>query len=182
MLTPFAQRSHFFGPRVLPGVTVRRDSPAAPDIASVPTLHQELPRLAIELERARRHCRPLSVVLVSLDSPARLASDGVEASSELYPVLSVLLALTLRETLRQADIVSYVTAQSRCVVVLPETSGEGARAVVRRMRQQPSIALLSPLRTGLGVFPEDGWTFDAILGRADEDWTATADGGKDGVR
>jgi hypothetical protein len=163
-----------FGPSLLNGLSARQEVPFFPDAAGIPTLRQELPRLAIELERARRHVRPLSVVLVSL--AYRHPGGAPETAAELYPLLSVLLAQTLRETLRQVDIVTHVTAQARSVVVLPETSGEGARRVVERLDHVPALRLLAPLRTGVAAFPEDGWTFDEILKQADDEWTAAEAG------
>ena len=146
------------------------------DRGGVPTLREALPRLSSELDRARRHSRPLSVVVFGLDpvatdmGRARFMSESDGPQTGLFPLLSALLAPSLREALRQADIVSYTTREAQSLVALPETTAEGARRTVSRLLQTPAIQVLCPLRIGLASFPDDGWTLEDVIVRAEEEW------------
>jgi hypothetical protein len=143
----------------------------------VPTLREVLPRLSSELDRARRHSRPLSVAVFGLDpvatdmGRARFASesDG-HTQTGLFPLLSALLAPSLREALRQTDIVSYTTREAQSLVAFPETTADGARRTISRLLQIPAIQVLCPLRIGLAAFPDDGWTLEDVIVRAEEEW------------
>ena len=143
----------------------------------IPTLREVLPRLSTELDRARRHSRPLSVVVFGLDpvatdvGPARRASesDG-QIQTGLFPLLSALLAPSLREALRQTDIVSYTTREAQSLVALPETTADDARRTIGRLLQMSAIQVLCPLRIGLASFPDDGWTLEDVIVRAEEEW------------
>src|SRR5262245_61266321 len=143
----------------------------------VPTLREALPKLSSELDRARRHSRPLSIAVFGLDpvatdigrSPA--ASDSLgQAQTGLFPLLSALLAPSLREAVRQTDIVSYTTREAQSLVVMPETTAEGARRTIVRLIQMSSIQVLCPLRIGIASFPDDGWTLEDVILRAEEEW------------
>jgi hypothetical protein len=163
----------------------RRDkSPGVPrhmlpvlENGGVPTLREVLPKLSTELDRARRHSRPLSVAVFGLD-PVATDIGQARASSEshgpnqtgLFPLLSALLAPSLREALRQTDIVSYTTREAQSLVVLPETTAEGARRTISRVLQMSSIQVLCPLRVGIASFPDDGWTLEDVIVRAEEEW------------
>jgi len=154
-----------------------RDIFPAYDAGRVPTLREVLPRLSIELDRARRYARPLAVVVFSLDPvasdlmPGQQESGGAWPShSGLFPLLSALLGPSLREALRQTDIVSYTTREAQSLVVLPETTGEGAQRAIERLLQVPAVHVLSPLRVGLGSFPDDGWTLEDVVLCAEKTW------------
>jgi hypothetical protein len=96
-------------------------------------------------------------------------SDG-HAPMALFPLLSALLAPSLREALRQTDIVSYTTKEAQSLVALPETTTDGARRTIGRLLQMSAIQVLSPLRVGLAAFPDDGWTLEDVIVRAEEEW------------
>lgn len=165
-----------------------RDMITALQACDVPTLRQSIPRLSLELERARRHARPLSLAILSV---LLVPTDGVRdpqpegsgdreafqdpsssGSAALHPLMSALLAPSLRDVLRQVDVVTYTPSEAQVLVLLPETTAIGARQAMQRVQRQPSIQILSPLRIGIAVFPEDGRTLEDILARADENWAA----------
>lgn len=152
----------------------------------VPTLREALPRLSNELDRARRHSRPLAVVVFSLDpvvsdmAPSDADGESLRGvQSGLFPVLCALLAPSLREALRQTDIVSYTTREAQSLVMMPETTAEGASRAIRRLLEVPAIQVLSPLRIGLASFPDDGWTLEDVLLRAEKEWACGAIGHDD---
>jgi hypothetical protein len=114
---------------------------------------------------------------------ARVASEsGGQTQTALLPLLSALLAPSLREALRQTDIVSYVTREAQSLVVLPETTADGARQTIARLLQMSAIQVLCPLRIGLAAFPDDGWTLEDMVLRAEEEWARSGpihvDGGQ----
>ena len=158
-------------------LSVPRDMLPVLDNGGVPTLREVLPKLSSELDRARRHSRPLSVAIFGLDpvatdigrSPVTIDSQSGNQTA-LFPLLSALLAPSLREALRQTDIVSYTTREAQSLVVLPETTAEGATRTIERLVQMSSIQVLCPLRIGVASFPEDGWTLEDVILRAEEEW------------
>lgn len=140
----------------------------------VAALRDALPRLVAELERARRYSRPFTVAVVSAELPdGRVAhphpGEGVQGngSSRLF---SPLLASILRETLRDCDLVMYSAIEGRCLVGMPELGAEEARQAVARLHDLCATRLTLPLRSGVGVFPEDGWTLEDLLQHAESDW------------
>jgi len=167
--TPFERRDK--------SLVVPRDVFPVLESGGVPTLREALPRLSTELDRARRHSRPLSIVVFGLDPVAtdvgharfKSESDG-QTPTALFPLLSALLAPSLREALRQTDIVSYTTREAQSLVALPETTADGARRMIGRLLQLSPIQVLCPLRIGLAAFPDDGWTLEDVIVRAEEEW------------
>jgi hypothetical protein len=167
--TPFERRDR--------SLVVPKDLFPVLEASGVPTLREVLPRLSTELDRARRHSRPLSVVIVGLDpvatdaSPASVKNGSAgRAQTGLFPMLSALLAPSLREAVRQTDIVSYTTIEAQSLVALPETTADGARRTIGRLLRLSSVQVLCPLRIGLAAFPNDGWTLEDVLLRAEEEW------------
>jgi hypothetical protein len=148
------------------------------DAGGVPTLPEALPRLSAELHRARRYGRPLAVAVLSLDpvacdmvpTPSAVGDFLRTKQAGLFPLLSALLAPSLREALRLTDMVSYTTKEAQSLVMLPETTAEGARLAVARLLQVSAIQVLSPLRIGLAAFPDDGWTLEDVIVRAETSW------------
>ena len=168
---------------------IPRDMITALQAGDVPTtLRQSIPRLSLELERARRHARPLSVAILSVllvptegvrDSRPKGSGDreafqdpSSSCSAAPHLLMSALLAPSLRDVLRQVDVVTYTPSEAQVLVLLPETTAIGARQAMQRVQRQPSIQILSPLRIGIAVFPEDGRTLEDILARADQNWAA----------
>lgn len=169
-----------------------RDVSPILEAEAIPTLRQALPRLSGELERARRYRRPLSIVILSHDdgsgasgvSPAaHMGGNG--ASGQNGPSLSQIdvpeshisarLAFILRKALRESDIVMHAATQGCCVVGMPEVDGIDARKAVDRLNDLCFGKPLLPLRAGIAVFPQDGWTLEELLRRAEEDWQPNVD-------
>jgi hypothetical protein len=167
--TPFERRDR--------SLIASRDMFPVLESGGIPTLRDVLPRLSTEIDRARRHTRPLSVVVFGLDpvatdvglAPLAREADG-QTPTALFPLLSALLAPSLREALRQTDIVSYTTKEAQSLVALPETTAADARQTIGRLLKMSSIQVLCPLRIGLAAFPDDGWTLEDVILRAEEEW------------
>ena len=140
----------------------------------VAALRDALPRLVAELERARRYTRPFTVAVVSAELGNGHADhshpgDGVHenGSSRLF---SPLLASILREALRDCDLVMYSAIEGRCLVGMPELGAQEARLAIARLHDLCATRLTLPLRSGVAVFPEDGWTLEDLMQHAESDW------------
>ena len=158
---------------------------------AIPTFRQALPRLSGELERARRYRRPLSIVLLSHSGsgtaegaghpaagrqPGHRATSAVELSGPVAApdwLVSVRLAFILRKALRESDIVMYAATQGCCMVGMPEVDAGEARQAVGRLNELCFGRPLLPLRAGIAVFPQDGWTLEELIRHAEEDWQRT---------
>jgi diguanylate cyclase (GGDEF)-like protein len=89
-----------------------------------------LPRLCEEIERARRHGEPLSVLLIDLDHFKRVNDRHGHAVGD-----AVLRAFadTVRECVRAADVL-FRRGGEEFVLVMPSTDAEQARQVAERLR------------------------------------------------
>jgi PleD family two-component response regulator len=79
--------------------------------------------LAKELERARRHGRPLSVVVLT-----PIPSLGKEPGQEALAAC----AAAARKTSRVTDLIGWLPG-NRILVILPETDKDGAAAAIYRL-------------------------------------------------
>ena len=128
---------------------------------------------AIELERARRFSRPLSVIMSDLDllrninnSYGHLAGDAVLAR----------VGQIIRETVREYDIAGRFGGEEFCIAV-PETDPAEALVVANRLRQAIATADFevptnpAPIRAtmslGVAAFPDDADTVDELIHAAD---------------
>ena len=106
--------------------------------ATYPTLDEVGSLMEYELARARRYERPLSLVAVP---PAAVA--------------------TPRFPLRFSDLFVAAPDRRAVVVMLPETTSDGATALARRLLSATGID--GDVR--VAAFPEDGVTLDDLLRR-----------------
>lgn len=129
-----------------------------------------------ELIRAVRHRHPLAVAMADLDG-FKVYNDahGHTAGDALLKDVARLLQAGLRRT----ELVARFGGDE-FALLFPETDLKGARVVAERVRQRvaqfpflraPHGSGLAPatltLSLGVAVFPEDGITVEALLGRAD---------------
>ena len=102
----------------------------------------------MELVRADRYRRPLTLLAVKPVSPAGAAVRDC--------------ARVLREQLRDLDILARFD-EYHLFVLLPETDARAGLAVADRLR---NTGLLADARIGLATFPEDGETWDVLRAHA----------------
>jgi len=107
--------------------------------------------LEYEIERARRHQRPLSVLAIVPDEVGLLSAGAGESLSNDEAIEAVV---------RATDIVERI-GPSRFRVALPETGPEGGRIVAERIRLQidatrPEYGLGVSVSIGISTFPDDG--------------------------
>jgi diguanylate cyclase (GGDEF)-like protein len=129
-------------------------------------------RIDEELARARRRGAPLSVAILDL--------DGFKAFNDTFghPVGDRALqavATRLRSSVRKSDLVARFGGEE-FVVAFPETAVDQARQRVEHIRAELARVSIQVGRgeqrqvtvsAGLGSWPADGETFDAVLTSAD---------------
>ena len=104
-------------------------------------------RLGHEVERSARYDHPLAVLCVVLPR----APEQADASA---------LSLAVTGAVRSVDLVSWDGGQEY-MLVLPET---GELAEVPATRVMDAVSRLCPdARSGLAIFPDDGYDADALL-------------------
>ena len=128
-------------------------------------------RIDEELARARRRNAPLSVAILDLDG-FKVFNDtfGHPAGDRALQVV----AGRLRASVRKSDLVARFGGEE-FVLAFPETEVEQARQRVEHIRKELAQAPLQigreerqvTVSAGVGSWPADGETFDAVLARAD---------------
>ncbi|MGZ6162897.1 MAG: GGDEF domain-containing protein [Myxococcaceae bacterium] len=128
-------------------------------------------RVDEELSRARRRGAPLSVAMLDLDGfKAFNDAFGHPAGDRALQVV----ASRLRASVRKSDLVARYGGEE-FVVAFPETAVEQARLRVEHIRAELARVAIQVGReerqvtvsAGLGSWPADGETLDAVLSRAD---------------
>ncbi len=127
------------------------------------------PRLGEEIDFARRHGLPVSVIMVDVDQFKKINDlHGHQAGDEVLCGL----ARILKEAVRHNDICARYGGEE-FTVVLPETHLAGAQIVAENIRRRVEDSLFSaeriPVTVSLGVaeFPLHANTADGLLRRAD---------------
>ncbi|MCX8033236.1 MAG: diguanylate cyclase [Thermoleophilia bacterium] len=129
-------------------------------------------RLAGELLRAQKQGTPLAIILADLDNFKYIndtfghpAGDGALRH----------IAQRILSALRHADLAGRIGGDE-LLLVLPKTSGEGARQVARRLLEEianspyPVVGdYYVPLKLSLGIatYPDDGQSLNELIKRAD---------------
>jgi two-component system, cell cycle response regulator len=131
-------------------------------------------RLAIELSRARRYGKQLSIAVIDADRFKSLNDTHGHSAGDL--VLRTIGSI-LRESFRQSDTAGRYGGEE-FVVILPETDMEAAQRKVERLREQVAstpIALATrgekiqmTVSAGLANFPQDGADAAELFALADE--------------
>jgi diguanylate cyclase (GGDEF)-like protein len=128
-------------------------------------------RIDEELARARRRGSPLSVAILDLDGfKAFNDTFGHPAGDKALQ----LVANRLRSSVRKSDLVARFGGEE-FVVAFPETEVEQARQRVEHIRTELAEVPIPigreqkkvTISAGVGSWPADGETFDAVLERAD---------------
>ncbi|MFQ5840130.1 MAG: diguanylate cyclase [Candidatus Methylomirabilales bacterium] len=139
-----------------------------------------------ELERARRHQHPFSILFFDLDHLKKVNDQyGHLCGSQ---VLVGVVAL-VKEKLRLSDKI-FRFGGDEFIVTLPETDREGAMRVAQRLRKaikgnkfrvtdQAEAALTASF--GIATYPGDGRTRDELLRHADEAMYLIKTTSRDGV-
>jgi diguanylate cyclase (GGDEF)-like protein/PAS domain S-box-containing protein len=129
-------------------------------------------QLSVEIERARRHQRPLSILMVDIDHFKRINNTYGQRNGD-----TVLRAAgdTMAGMMRASDIVGRFNSET-FIAVLPETALENALILAERLRETIAALAVSlnddrsvyfTISVGTAAFPESGKSVDALIHAAD---------------
>jgi diguanylate cyclase len=125
-------------------------------------------RLAYEIARHRRHSRRFALLALDLDGFKQVNDRfGHEAGDEVLREV----ARAMTRAVRDQDTVVRLGGDEFCVLA-PESSWEDADRLALRLRRSVAGAVggLERLDVSVGyaIFPDEGWTPEHLLARADE--------------
>lgn len=140
-----------------------------------------------ETKRSARTGRPLSLLFVDL--------DGFKSINDLHGHLYgsrglVEAAAVIQDSARETDIVSRFGGDE-FALLLPDTAGEGARAVGERIREKiaefvflaaDDLNVRLTASVGVATFPDVASTADSLLQAADDAMYWVKAHGKDGIQ
>lgn len=119
--------------------------------------------LAGEVDRARRYKRPISVVMVGVDDWRSVVKERGDARAAEALIIA---AAAMKESLRNMDRIARYD-ESVFLVLLPETPGEGAQVVARRLREVILQKAKLEIRCGVAEFPSDALGRDELISEAE---------------
>lgn len=130
--------------------------------------------LQMELERARRYERGLSVVVLSIERPGAAGNGSNGDGDALHSVkvagppqvVALLAAAGLRNMLRQSDVLCYQPTENRFVLALAESDAEQAEKALVRIRETFRERLELGVRAGIARFPDDALTLADLIDTA----------------
>lgn len=140
------------------------------DLTRIKSLHAAEDDIAIEMSRARRHERPLTVTVLSVDADGveaplhRIVQDVQKSMVQRY-VMSGLARLAAQTT-RRGDIVVQDAANNRVIILSPEASPEQVENLADRLRSTAHERLGLPVRYGSAGFPHNALTFTDLVDHA----------------
>ncbi len=125
-------------------------------------------RLNYEISRHRRHSRRFTVLALDLDGFKQVNDRfGHAAGDEILREV----ARALEKAVRDQDTVVRMGGDEFCVLA-PEIGWEDAERLAARLEQAVETAVggldMLGVSVGFAVFPDEGWTPDHLLARADE--------------
>jgi diguanylate cyclase (GGDEF)-like protein len=138
--------------------------------------------LNVEVNRANRHGRPLSLVMVDSDSLRRLNDRfGHQRGDDYLQVIGNVI----RENIRQTDY-AFRYAGDEFLLLLPETGTEDAAAVAERIRwvmqgYELEPGLTGTVSVGVAVHPLNARDSEGLLAAADQAVSDSKQAGKNRV-
>lgn len=140
------------------------------DAVRIKTLDFAQDEIAVEMSRARRHERPLTVTVMAVEPASiqaslhRIVHDVQRAMMQRY-ILSGLARVAAQRT-RRGDIVVQDVTGNRIIIISPEASPQQVETLVYRLRDSAELALGLPVRLGVAGFPHHALTFDDLISSA----------------
>jgi len=133
-------------------------------------IDSENQRIKIELTRSRRYHRPLSIVVIEVESEdEKLTREMLKSIQHdlLSRFTSARVGQIIDDRIRQTDLVLR-DYKGRFIVLCPETELASASLLAKRISQ--AIKERTSLRVlwGIAAFPEEALTFDDLLQKARE--------------
>ena len=161
--------------------------PPEKQLGAVPTYRRTLPQFTNELARVRRYNRPLTLVVLRIESDQLLldlkrslmpetGDGGVGSYNNIMQTIQLVFSLVgsiLRESLRESDIATYDVAHNQYIILLPESDLKQATQTVRRLKKLLFKRTAGHLVAGIASFPEDGLIIEDLVNKAVERCTQT---------
>jgi len=122
-----------------------------------------------EITRARRYDQSLSIVVVSPAPVERAQEDRSPSGRNGAPepdVLPLLVAVGLREALRESDVLCHRPMEGQFVLGLPQSDATAAGLAIRRVGELFRTRLDIELIAGVADFPSDGLTLEDLVSTA----------------
>ncbi|MFQ5605363.1 MAG: hypothetical protein ACE5HS_19015 [bacterium] len=146
-------------------------------LRAVPTYRRTLSKLSNELARVRRYNRPLTIVVLKIESDqllvdlkrslvAETGNGSVKSYSNIIQTIQLVFSLVgsiLSESLRESDIATYDVANNQYIIVLPESDKEQAMQTVRRLKKLLFKRTAGHLVEGIAEFPGDGLIIEELV-------------------
>ena len=142
------------------------------DASRIKTLEAAEDDIAVEMARARRHERPLTVTVIAFDGQSiegslhRIVRELQQSMIQRY-VMSGLARIVAQKT-RRGDIVVQDPANNRVIILSPEASPHQIESLAARLQAAADHALGVPVRFGTAGFPHSALTFDDLVAQASE--------------
>jgi GGDEF domain-containing protein len=127
-------------------------------------------RIKVELTRSRRYHRPLSVVIIQLETEAEKITREMLKSVQhdlLSRFSTARVGQIIDDRIRQTDLV-LKDYKGRFVVLCPETDLPSANLLGQRIAQAVEERISLHVLWGAAAFPEEALTFDDLLHKARE--------------
>lgn len=127
-------------------------------------------RIKIELMRSRRYHRPLSILMIEMESEdERMTREKLKSIQQdlLSRFSAARIGQIIDDRIRQTDLVLR-DERGRFIVVCPETDLSNATLLARRITQAIKERTTTGVLWGVAAFPEEALTFDDLLQKARE--------------
>jgi hypothetical protein len=140
------------------------------DLARIQSIDGAQEDISVEMSRARRHERPLTVTVLEVDPATvhaplhRIVREVQEAMMQRYMMSG--LARLAAQTTRRGDIVVQDAARNRVIILSPEASPEQIARLADRLQVTARQRLGLPVRYGFAGFPHNALTFDELVEHA----------------
>lgn len=149
------------------------------DKVTIPRLGQRVLRMKeageeikTEFIRSRRHSRPLSILLVNVDTNTPTFNLEKTVREIQRNMLSRYLASSLSKIIskeaRRTDLIVEKDDERGFVMLCPETTAEGTIILAERIQHLATAQLGVRLDYGIASFPDEALTFEELLQRAHE--------------
>lgn len=133
-------------------------------------IEAESQRIKIELTRSRRYHRPLSVVVIEVESDVEKLTREMLKSIQhdlLSRFTTARVGQIIDDRIRQTDLVLR-DQRGRFVVLCPETDLSSASMLAKRISQAIKERTSLGVLWGVAAFPDEALTFDDLLHKARE--------------
>lgn len=159
-------------------------------LGAVPTYRSTLKQLTDELARVRRYHRPLSIVVLRLESDQLLldlkrslvagsGNGGAESYTQVMQTIQLVFSLIgsiLKEALRESDIACYDVPNNQYIIMLPESTREQATMTVTRLKKLLFKRTAGHLVAGIAEFPADGLIVEDLVKLSVQKFSANKNG------